>query len=815
MMYKEKKKINILKAPCFPDHLSSDEEKADEKFGLAMAKSIESEWFHRSGNGLCDFMDKKDKYHNLRLYARGEQSTEIYKKLLTSGDNSSYTNYDWRPLQIVPKFVKLIVNQMSERLFDIRAEATDKFSTDLKDSYRKNLENNIIAKPILQEAQQMLGIEAAPQEDESYPQTQEEVDLFMQLKYKPAIEIATEEAIKFTLDLNDYDEVQSRVIEDITTVGMGIVKHRTDSTKGIIVDWVDPANVVHSYAKHRNHSDVYYYGEYEKITINELKRISNNKFTDDELKDIAESRPAWASYHGQSNESNGQNDLTNTMVDVLHFTFKSTNTITYKKTLLNNGGFKLKKKESTFKKHPNASGFDVEKKVIDVWYEGTLILGTDYIFNYKLCENMIRPKGLLNRTICNYIVYAPELYQNRTKSLVERIIPYVDQMQQIHIKLQQIIAKARPNGIYIDIDGLNEIDLGDGNMLTPLELIKIYDETGNVIGASQTQEGNYNYGRQSIQELKNGVIDGLPQLINAYNHYLNLLRDAIGMPQGADASMPHPDTLVGVQQQVALNSNTATRHILDAALNISKRLGSGLSLRLKDIFKYSNLKEAYVNALGKINVHILESLKDYHLHDLGINIELKPDTEEKQYLEANINQALSKELITIDDAIDIRSIGNIKLANELLKTRRVRREKDKRNHEKQMAQIQQEGQVKAVQESAKAKQMELEMKSQMDLQLTQAKTQAKITEINAEAEAKSRLMQQEFEYNMTIKGIDTENLILGEKYKEDRKDKRQDKQNTASSKINEQKANNAPAINFESSEDNISGSIEMAELEPS
>lgn len=815
MMYKENKKINILKAPCFPDHLSSDEEKAGEAFGLAMSKSIESEWFRRSGNGLCDFMDKKDKYHNLRMYARGEQSTDIYKKLLTSGDNSSYTSYDWRPLQIIPKFVKLIVNQMSERLFDIRAEATDKFSTDLKDSYKTSLENNIIAKPIREEAKKLLGIEAAPQEDESYPQTQEEVDLFMQLKYKPAIEIATEEAIKFTLDLNDYDEVQSRVIEDITTVGMGIVKHRTDPTKGIVVDWVDPANVVHSYAKHRNHSDVYYYGEYEKITINELKRVSGDKFTDDELRNIAESRPAWASYHGQSNESNGQNDLTNTMVDVLHFTFKSTNTITYKKTLLNNGGFKLKKKESTFKKQPHASGFDVEKKVIDVWYEGTLILGTNHIFNYKLCENMIRPKGLMNRTVCNYVVYAPELYQNRTKSLVERIIPYVDQMQQIHIKLQQIIAKARPNGIYIDIDGLNEIDLGDGNMLTPLELIKIYDETGNVIGASQTQEGGYNNGRQPIQELKNGVIDGLPQLINAYNHYLNLLRDAIGMPQGADASMPHPDTLVGVQQQVALNSNTATRHILDAALNISKRLGSGLSLRLKDIFKYSNLKEAYVNALGKINVHILESLKNYHLHDLGINIELKPDTEEKQYLEANINQALARELITIDDAIDIRSIGNIKLANELLKTRRVRREKDKRSHEKQLAQIQSEGQVKAVQESAKSKQMELQMKSQIDLQLTQAKTQAKIAEIQAEKQAKSELMQQEFEYNMTIKGVDTENLILGEKYKEDRKDKRQDKQNTASSKINEQKANNAPAINFESSEDNISGGIEMGELEPS
>lgn len=811
-------KKKVVTPRSFPDHLAPDEVKNTEEFGLSMAKAIESEWFLRRNDSSCSFYDKRDKYHNLRLYARGEQSTKLYKDLLNGGDDSSYTNYDWRPLQVIPKFVKLIVNQMTERLFDVKAEAVDKYSTDLKNNYKKAMEDFMITKPIRQKAKDVLGVDIMPNDYENLPETQEEIDLHMALKYKPAIEIATEEAIKYTLEMNDYDETQSRVVEDVVTIGLGVIKHKTDSSKGIIVDYVDPANLVYSYPVHRDFKDVHYYGEVRRITINELKRISNNKFTDDELKEIVGASADWSRYHGNTNEqssSNRDEDFSGMMVNVMDFTFKSTNTISYKKKYTKNGGFKMTKKESSFdKKNKDYKGYDVVKKVIDVWYEGVLVLGTEHIFNYGLCENMIRPKGYLNKTIPNFILYAPELYQNRTKSLVERIIPYVDQMQQIHIKLQQLVAKARPNGIYIDVDGLEEVALGDGSFLTPLEVVRIYNQTGNILGTSVTAEGDYNYGREPIKELKNGIVDGTDRLVNLYNHYLNLLRGAIGIPQGADASMPHPDTLVGVQQQVVLNSNTATRHILDSSLNISKKLGKALALRLKDIFKYSDLKMTYINAIGKINVDVLKSLNKYHLHDLGINIQLKPDGQERQQLEININQALQQQLITLDDAIDIREISNIKLANALIKTRRIRREKEKKEHEKQLEQIRGEAQSKAAQAAAQSKQMEIQAKSQADLQLVQAKTQGEIVRIEAEKKAKSELMQQEFEYNMTIKGIDVENDIMKEKNKQKDKIALQDRGNSQDSKKIEQRNYNLPAMNFESSEDNITGGVEMGELEP-
>jgi len=801
----------------FPDILAPDEVKAKDEYGLHFAKQIEYEWFFRPERGASSYYDKRNKYHNLRLYARGEQDTSIYKKLL-GGEESTYTNYDWRPLQILPKFVKLIVNQMSERLFDIKAEAVDKFSTDLKETHRKNLEKFMYSKPVMEKVKQELGVDLLPNDASEYPDTQEEIDLFMKLKYKPAIEIATEEALKYTLDLNDYDETQSRVIEDITTIGLGAIKHTTDPSKGITVDYVDPANLVHSYPTHRNFKDVNYYGEVKRMTINELKRTSNGKFTDEEIQGVADTTGTWSRYHGNetSNSNLREDDMDNMMVDVLHFTFKSTKTISYKKKSNKSGGFKMIKKESTFdKKDPSYKGYEVSKKVIDVWYEGSLVLGTEMIYNYKMCENMIREDGYLNITQPNYILYAPDLYQNRTLSTVEKVIPYIDEMQQIHLKLQQIIAKARPNGIYIDVAGLNEISMGEGNVLTPLEAIKIYNETGNVLGTTSTAEGEYNYGREPIRELKNGVIDGLDRLIGAYNHYLNLVRDAIGIAQGADASMPHPDTLVGVQEMVAVNSNTATRHILDSGLNMSKRLGKGLSLRLKDIFEYSDLKNTYINAIGKINVEALKAIKKYHLHDLGINIELKPDAQERQYLEQNINQALSKESITLDDAIDIRASSNIKLANELLKTRRIRREKDKKLNEKEMIKAQGESQAMASEKAAQAKQIEIQAKSKSSLMEIEAKSKAKMMELEKEAQVKSVLMEKEFGYNMKIQGMQGEVSRMNLKEKEDREDQRLDRNNSQKSELIDQKTRDTRPKNFESSEDNISGSVEISEMDPS
>jgi hypothetical protein len=809
-------KDKVVKYTTFPDQLASNSEKAKEEYGLQYAMAIQYEWYHRPDSSVCRFLDKRDKYHKLRLYARGEQSSDIYKQLIAGNHEESYTNYDWRPLQIVPKFVNLQANQMLERLYDIKVEATDKFSTDLKEAYKQNLEKNMVAKDLLKDSKDMLGVDLFPQDAEEMPENKEEVDLYMQLKYKAAVEIASEQAIRLTLNLNNYEETQSKVLRDIIELGIGGVHHYTDPVKGIVVEYLDPADCVYSYPENNDFDKVHYYGRARRITINELKRISGKTFTKDELRKFAGQVSAYSSYQNESNTFNSyrsEDEIEGIMVDVLDFTFKTVNTVTYKKKYLKNGGYKMIEKDETFDK-PNKDykGYDVVKKQIDVWYKGSIVLGTDMLFNYGMCENMIRPKGNINKTLPDFIFYAPEIYQNRTIGMVERMITYVDQMQQVHIKIQQLIAKARPNGIFVDIHGINEVDLGNGNYLEPLEIIRIYNETGNVIGTSISDDGGMNSGRVPIQELRNTSLNGIPELINTYNYYLNLLRDAIGIPAGADASAPDPDTLVGVQQQVTLNSNVANRHISKSVINITERLCTALSLRIKDIFKYSELKEVYLNSIGQSNIKVIESLNDLHLHDFGITISLKPDQQEKQQLEANINIALSKEEITLDDAIDLRNINNIKIANELLKIRRKRRLREKREHELNVIKENANAGAEAAERSSQARIQEMQFELEKEIQLANLKTENRIREIGAEKEAKSELIAQEFGYNLQLSGIEVEGKKQDTKFKEDEKLRRQDINNTQQSELIDQRKKDSGPKRFESREDSITGGLDLGEI---
>lgn len=809
---KIKSKKPELKYQSFPDPFATRTEKISDDYGLQWAKAIEYQWFKRT-NGKAPFYSRNAEFHKLRTYARGDQSSELYKTLMGADEEQSYTNYDWRPIQVIPKFVKLLVNQMGERLFEVKANATDPYSSSMRTEYRENLENLMAGKDMLLKAKELQGVDMLPQDLSEIPDTQEEIDLRMSLNYKQNSEIAAEIAVKFTFDLNDFNETQQRMIEDLATLGIAFGRHYTDPGKGVMTEYVDPANLVYSHPRHRDFKNAYYFGEVERITISELKRLmelsGRGLENDEEYADLASSAKGWADYHGL--EGSWDDDLEGTMVDVLHFTFKVTDTYVYKKKYNKNGGFKMTKKDESFNKPDDSyGGYDVVKKPYQAWYEGTLVLGTEIIVDYKRTQNMVREKGKIDKVIPKYIGYAPELYQGKPKGLVSRIIQYVDLMQQTHIKIQQMIAKARPSGVYIDVDGLDEIPLGDGSTLTPLEVIKIYDETGNVLGTSTAADGSYNYGRESIRELGNGVVKGLPDLMNTYNFYLNQLRDAIGIPAGMDASNPHPDTLVGVQQQVALNSNTATRHILDGALHITQQMATGVNLRLKDIFAHSDLKEFYINAIGKMNVDILESLKNYQLFEHGIIVELKPDAEEKQNLENNIQNALAKELIMVDDAIDIRQVGNLKLANQLLKIRRQKREKLKREHELNAIKVSADENAKAAERAAAAKEREISAEFNAKSELERIKGENATRKIQAEEESKSRLMQQEFYYNMALKGAEDEYNRVIEETKQEREDKRLDK------KLASQSQGKAPAnTGFESSEDNISGNIEMGEMEPS
>ena len=367
---------------------------------------------------------------------------------------------------------------------------------------------------------------------------------------------------------------------------------------------------------------------------------------------------------------------------------------------------------------------------------------------------MIRPHSNTNKVLMNYIVAAPRIYKGRIDSLVSKMTPYADLIQLTHLKLQQAIQRMTPSGVYIDADGLAEIDLGNGTSYNPQEALNMYFQTGSIIGRSLTVEGDPNPGKVPIQELPGGGGNQVQLLIGAYNQYLQMIRDITGLNEARDGSDPDPKALVGVQKMAAANSNVATRHKLDSSLFITITLAEAISMRFKDVLEFHPTKEAYISALGQFSVGPLEELKNLHLHDFGIFLDLQPDEIEKQALEANIQIALSQQSIFLEDAIDIREVRNIRLANQLLKFRRLKKQAVDQQAAQAAAVAQAEAQGAAQIEIENAKSQAAQVKADSTIQISTAENELNIKKMQFEAETKKALMQFEYDLNVKLKELE-------------------------------------------------------------
>ena len=808
----EKLSVSIYQSP-FPNQMASDEEKATVEYGLKVAKSIEGEWFKRKAN-TCRFYDQWGEYHRLRLYARGEQPVQKYKDELAVNGDMSMLNLDWTPIPIIPKFVDIVVNGMNDRLFTVKAEAQDVMSAEKKNIFQDMIEADMVAKDFLQMTKDQFGVDAFNVDPEDLPENDEELSLYMQMKYKPSIEIAEEVAIDTILKMNEYPKLKKLIDYDLTVLGKAVARHTFLVNDGLKVDYVDPANFIHSYTEENDFSDCYYFGEVKQVHYTELLKINPN-LTDEQLKEIRNASSAWYSYFPIIR--NYQDDaFLNEVVTLLYFNYKTTKRFVWKKKLLENGGERVIRKNDTFNP-PVEEGMMFEKveAVRDVWYEGILVGGSNILLKWDMMKNMVRPKSATQKALPNYIVFAPRMYKGNTESLVRRMIPFADQIQLTHLKLQQVMARVVPDGVFIDADGINEVDLGTGAAYNPEDALKLYFQTGSVIGRSYTQDGEFNNARVPIQELNsNSGQSKMAALISSYNHYLNMIRDVTGINEVRDGSTPSPDALVGVQKLAALNSNTATRHILEGGLNITKKLAECLSIRIADILEYSDFAEEFAMQIGKYNVAILEDIKELYLHEFGIFIELAPDEEQKQMLEANIQVSLQQQTIDLEDAIDIRMVNNIKLANELLKLKRRKRMEQKQKDQEMQFQMQMQSNIQSQQAAAESKAQLVQLEAQSKIQLREAEMNFAVQQMQAEASIKAQLMEREFQYNMQLKGIETDNLMKREEKKEEAKDKRVDLQATRQSELINQRKNNLPPLNFESSGNDTLGDFDLEMFSP-
>ena len=737
----------------FPSQIASDQEKMSSDYGLRVGRAIQDEWF-KSDSGTTRFRSNQNTFHRLRLYARGEQSIQKYKDELSINGDLSYLNLDWKPVPIIPKFVDIVVNGISGRSFDIKAYSQDPYGVYQRSEYLESIIRDIQTKEINEFVQTEFGINLFENTPETLPESKEELELHMQLTYKQAVELAEEQAINVLLDGNNYDLTRKRVYYDLTTIGIGAVKNRFSKAEGITVEYVDPANLVWSYTESPYFDDIYYVGEVRDVHINELKKQFPD-LTNEDLNTIAKTGYQSNQFYDRTITNYSESD-SNT-VQVLYFNYKTYMNEVYKVKETATGATKILMRDDTFDPPVEVleQKFGKMSRSLEVLYEGVLILGTDYLLKWELAKNMMRPKSDETKVLMHYSMCAPRIYKGKIESLVSRITGFADMIQLTHLKLQQVMSRMVPDGVYLDADGLAEVDLGNGTNYNPQEALNMFFQTGSVIGRSFTQDGDMNPGKIPIQEITSGSGGNkLQSLISTYNYYLQMIRDVTGLNEARDASTPDSRSLVGIQKIAAANSNTATRHILDAGLYITSHLAECLSLRISDVIEFGPTKEAFIQKIGGHNVGTLEEMSTLHMRDFGIYIEMEPDEEEKQKLENNIQTALSAGLIDLDDAIDIREIQNLKLANQVLKLRRKKKAERDQQMQQQNIQAQAQANAQAQQVAAQAEIQKKQALMQSDAQLEQIKNDLEIQKLQAEVEAKKELMAQEFQYNIQLKGLD-------------------------------------------------------------
>ena len=798
----------------FPSQVVSDAEKLSYDYGLKVAKAIEKEWFDEDQRGVNNrYMTNFKSFHDLRLYARGEQSIQKYKDELSINGDLSYLNLDWKPVPIISKFVDIVVNGIAERTYDIKAFSQDPYGIEKRTKYMEDIISDMQSKSFNDYALGQMGIDVRRSDPETLPESTEELELHMQLNYKQAVELAEEQALKVLFEGNNYELIKKRFYYDLTVLGIGATKTNFNTSEGVTIEYVDPANLVYSYSDSPYFEDIYYVGEVKSIPVNELAKQFPHLEHED-LEDIMNNknynRNNYNTHYDKKKEDNNT-------IQVLYFNYKTYMNEVYKMKEVGTGAEKIIPKDDSFNPPQNKEGgYSKLLRSIETLYEGALILGTDKLLKWEMAKNMVRPKSDYTKVKMNYSIVAPRIYDGRIDSLVKRITGFADMIQLTHLKLQQVMSRLVPDGVYLDADGLAEIDLGNGTNYNPQEALNMFFQTGSVIGRSMTQDGEFNHGKIPIQEIQssNGGAK-MQSLIGTYNYYLQMIRDVTGLNEARDGSTPDSNALVGVQKLAAANSNTSTRHILQAGLFLTAETAECLSLRISDVIEYSPTKDAFIQAIGVHNVATLEEMSNLHLYDFGIFIQLLPDEEEKAMLENNIQMAIQQKSIELEDAIDLREIKSIKLANQLLKIRRKKKEERDRTLQMENIQAQAAANTQSAQSAAQVEMQKDQAITTSKAELEKLKSQLDSQKMMQEVEHKKELMQLEFQMNMQLKSMEVDGMKQREKEKEDRKDERTKIQATQQSEMIEQRKSGKPPKNFESAgNDILGGGFDLGAFDP-
>ena len=782
-------RINTNPNSSFPSQVVSDEVKNSWEYGEQIAQAIEGEWWRQGGNGTR-FATSYNRFHSLRLYARGEQPVQKYKDELSINGDMSYLNLDWKPVPVLSKFVDIVVNGMSNKMFQIKANAQDPVSLKKRTDYATAIYEDMLAKPYLEELKTKLGLDLYQSPNPAgLPANEEELDMHMQLSYKHAVEIAEEEVIDNVLAKNKFDNIKKRFNYDLVTLGMGAVKTNWNRANGITIDYVDPARLIFSYTEDPNFEDIYYVGEIKSLTIAEIAKEFPH-LTEKDLEKISKQV-------GSRDTTYGWQTYDPNTIQVMYFEYKTYNSQVFKIKETANGLEKSLVKDDTFNPPENDS-FEKVSRTIEVLYKGAKVIGNNELLQWELAENMTRPFADTTKVEMSYAIVAPRMYQGKIESIVSKTTGFADMIQLTHLKLQQVMSRIVPDGVFLDMDGLAEVDLGNGTNYNPAEALNMYFQTGSIVGRSLTQEGSLNQGKVPIQELTSSSGQGkIQSLIQTYQYYLQMIRDVTGLNEARDGSDQDKNALVGLQKMAANASNTATRHILQSSMWLTLRTCENISLKVADSLNYPLTLNSLKSSISTYNVGTLQEIQNLNIHDFGIYLELEPEDEEKAQLEQNIQMALQQGGIDLEDAIDIRQISNLKLANNVLKQRRRRKQAQEQKNQQANIQAQADAQASSAEKVAMSEVQKQEAISGSKVQYEQAVNQFEIQRMQIASQLKQQEMEFQHQFDMQLKGMEVEAMKTKESSIEDRKDKRSKMEATQQSELISQRQNDLLPKNFE------------------
>jgi hypothetical protein len=774
---------------AFPSQVVSDQEKSTYEYGSQVAMAIENEWFEQGRTNGNRYLSNWNNFHQLRLYARGEQSTKKYKDELSINGDLSYLNLDWQPVPILSKFVDIVVNGISQKTYDIKAYAQDPSSVKKRTEYANKIYEDMLSKEYLDMVKTTLGMDLYQSSPSTLPGTEEELELHMQLSYKQAIEIAEEETISGVLAQNKYDLIRRRLNMDLTVLGIAASKTSFNVAEGITIDYVDPAYMVYSYTEDPNFEDIYYVGEVKSITIPELKKEFPN-ISKEELERIQK-------MPGNRQYITGWGNYDENTVQVMYFEYKTYSNQVFKIKNTPQGLQKALVKDDQFNP-PENDGFERVSRSIEVLYTGAKVLGCNTLLQWKMAENMTRPYADTTKVEMNYAICAPRMYKGRIESMVSKCIGFADMIQLTHLKLQQVMSRLVPDGVFLDMDGLAEVDLGNGTNYNPAEALNMYFQTGSIVGRSLNQDGEMNRGRVPVQELTSSSGQAkIQSLIQTYQYYLQMIRDVTGLNEARDGTLPDKSTLVGLQKMAANASNVATKHIVQSSLYLTLKIAENISLKVADALAYPLTSESLVNSISTYNVSTLDQVKKLNLHDFGIYLQLEPDDEEKAQLENNMQMALQQGSLDLEDVIDIRQIHNLKLANQMLKIKRKEKAKQDQAVQQSNIQAQASAQAETAEKTAMAEVEKQEAINGSKVQFEQAKSQMELQRMQAAAQLEQQKMQMQFQFDMQLKQMDVQSTTQKESEIENRKDKRSKMEATQQSQLISQRQNDLLPKNFE------------------